>query len=291
MAAKRRGDRTRWRAVVLIEAVKAGCRLVLLRATGGRKVLTAPLPERDVIDEGGREADGVDEFDERFMKRDRSDAPVLNGKGLDHDHSSPDRPTSATWTMPRTGLSLPAPPKPDALSAYLVAKTLSPDALRPPSSLLPRLRSTRAQLGEVLYILRPLIYALAMQRWYNGGFSRGAGDSRGGRGSAGRGAAWRPALIGLGIEILARRLRSGGSAGAREGRTALEREEDGRRGWAMGWWALRGQVYREFTRCVLAVLPISFSCHWHIIPFLSILEAAFFVPLAVLLINSSPLPS
>ncbi|KMU86640.1 YlPEX16 [Coccidioides immitis H538.4] len=60
MIARRRGEKIRWRVVVLIEGLKAFCRLILLRLTNSRALVSPPLPEREVDprpaedeDEGG----------------------------------------------------------------------------------------------------------------------------------------------------------------------------------------------------------------------------------------------
>jgi peroxin-16 len=47
LLARRRGDKARWDAVLAIEGVKAGLRLMMLNATGGKMVLSPPLPTRD----------------------------------------------------------------------------------------------------------------------------------------------------------------------------------------------------------------------------------------------------
>ncbi|EHK99089.1 hypothetical protein M7I_5089 [Glarea lozoyensis 74030] len=51
MTAKRKGERIRWRVVVVLEVVKAICRLFLLKITNLRPLVTPALPEREVIAE------------------------------------------------------------------------------------------------------------------------------------------------------------------------------------------------------------------------------------------------
>ncbi|KAK3114592.1 hypothetical protein LTR53_006966, partial [Teratosphaeriaceae sp. CCFEE 6253] len=72
----------------------------------------------------------------------------------------------------------------------------------------------------------------------------------------GRGKAdWRPWLLGLSIEYGARQLaqrdmetrRPGGARGL----TQLEREEMKKRGWALGWWSMRGAFYENVTRVAI----------------------------------------
>lgn len=135
--------------------------------------------------------------------------------------------------MPRTGLSLPSLPRSDQISTYLLSRVLTAEDVKPPAQLLHKVRGT-GFAAEVLYILRPVIYAVAMKRW--------AADKK----------SWTPWLLGLAIEYAARQMRKKdfeqNVPGGVKGLTALEREELNRRGWAMGWWALRGGFYENFTR-------------------------------------------
>ncbi|KAJ5156508.1 Peroxisome membrane protein Pex16 [Penicillium capsulatum] len=213
MAARRRGQKTRWRVVVFIEFAKAVCRLLLLRLTNSRPLVSPPLPEREVDPRSLEEEDQGD----------------WNGM------SSPvsERSSDLSWTMPRTGLSLPSLPDANDVSNYLISKVLTADDIKPPKTLLHRVTG-QGQLAEVLYILRPVVYALAMQRW--------SGDKR----------SWRPWLIGFGMEYgcrqLAKRDFSERVAGGLRGLTGLEREELKKRGWSMGWWTMRGAFYESITK-------------------------------------------
>lgn len=208
MAAKRRGEKVRWRVVVLIESLKAICRLLLLRITGGRMVVP-PLPDREAIPE-----DSADDEDEEE----------------DSDDLLPQEPKKAKeWTMPRTGLTLPALPSAGDISSFLMQKVLTADDIKPPTALLPRI-SGAAQAAEVLHILRPVLYALAMQR------AKSKSD-------------WRPWLAGIAIELTARQLRSFEKNRKGYGRESeMEKAEWSRRGWAMGWWTLRGAFYENVTK-------------------------------------------
>lgn len=210
MAAKRRGEKVRWRVVVLIEALKAICRLLLLRITGGRMVVP-PLPEREPVPEA--ELEGDDEAPEEDLPDDFGFLPQKKEK---------------SWSMPRTGLTLPSLPSPSEISSFLMAKVLTADDIKPASSLLPKLQSSPAQIAEVLHICRPVIYAVAMARTKNK-------------------KSWKPWMIGLAVELAARQIRSErGRFGERE--SAMAKEEWNRRGWAMGWWTLRGAFYENVTK-------------------------------------------
>ncbi|KAF2793612.1 peroxisomal membrane protein pex16 [Melanomma pulvis-pyrius CBS 109.77] len=213
MAAKRKGEKVRWRVVVLLEVVKAFCRLLLLRVTNSRPLLSPPLPQREIdpssLEDSSAAADGMDTPpSERSVE-------------------------AENWTMPRTGLSMPSLPDSSDISSYLLSKVLTADDIKPPKALLHRV-SGKGELAEVLYILRPVIYAAAMQHC--------SGDRK----------SWRPWLIGLSIEYGARQLAKKDFqerlAGGLRGLTGLEKEELRKRGWGMGWWMMRGAFYENITK-------------------------------------------
>ena len=212
MAARRRGDRFRWRIVVVIESVKALCRLILLRLTNRRPLLTPPLPEREID-----------------PSKTEDSAPPFDGT----ETPPSERSENMDWTMPRTGLSMPSLPDSSDISNYLLSKVLTADDIKPPKALLHRVKG-KGEIAEVLFILRPVIYALAMQRW--------KGDRRN----------WTPWLLGLAIEYGARQVAKRDFqerlAGGLRGLTALEREELRKRGWSLGWWAMRGAFYENITK-------------------------------------------
>ncbi|KAJ5755348.1 Peroxisome membrane protein Pex16 [Penicillium manginii] len=215
MAARRRGQKTRWRVVVFIEFAKAVCRILLLRLTNSRPLVNPPLPEREV--------------DPRTVEQPEEEQSDWNGMETPTSEKSSD----LNWTMPRTGLSLPSLPDVNDVSNYLISKVLTADDIKPPKTLLHRVTG-QGQLAEVLYILRPVVYALAMQKWSK--------DKR----------SWRPWLIGFGMEFgcrqLAKRDFRERVAGGLRGLTGLEREELRKRGWSMGWWLMRGAFYENITK-------------------------------------------
>jgi peroxin-16 len=224
MAAKRRGERTRWRVVVLLEAIKAVCKLLLLRITRSRPLVTPALPEREPIPEEPPEDSDEDaafaglEEDDPDRRSSSAPGPQPNG------HSSAPLGPNGEWTMPRTGMTLPSLPSPGDTSGYLLSRVLTADDIKPAPKLLNRLQG-QAYAAEVLHILAPLIFAVALAR---------SKDKR---------KAWTPWVLGVGAELAARQLRDRGLR-----TTPLERDEWRRRGWAMGWWAMRGAFYEHVTK-------------------------------------------
>ena len=211
MAAKRRGEKMRWHVVIMLELAKAICRLLLLRITGSRPLLTPPLPEREV--------------DPASLEEEAEEAMAY---GTDLEEAQEPQ----FWKMPRTGLELPALPAPGNISQYLLSKVLTADDVKPPAQLLHRIRGS-GYAAEVLYIMRPVVYAIAMRKF--------ARDRK----------SWTPWLLGFGLEYAARQMNKRELEttvpGGLKGVSLLEREELNRRAWAMGWWVVRGAFYENVT--------------------------------------------
>lgn len=302
MWAKRRGEAVRWRVVVIIEAAKALCRLLLLRITRSRPLVTPVLPEREKVPEPGEEdeeeeaanggkalaelmgedassegnagenghANGTasaaaagENGDAALVKHDGTDGNGTvshangNGKMMNGTNGAPHRPNGHApspstpppnpqkeWAMPRTGLTLPSLPARGDISTYLLSRVLTADDIKPATKLLHSLAGS-AHTAEVLHILAPLVYALALAR----------------TDPARRRTSWAPWLVGLSVQVAARQLaaraRDGGGSGgatpatAAPGGTALEREEWARRGRAMWWWLMRGAAYENVVKGVV----------------------------------------
>ncbi len=293
MAAKRRGERLRWRVVVLIEAIKAVCRLLLLHVTRGRTLLSPALPVRQPLPEASDEEEqeeefGVDDDNEGHeagaapATQEQAPQPIDRAAGAECNPAAPlkisfspqpplspppsplqtpaeplsevPQPAAAAplpsppptelqtspslqsaqfsytkgWCMPRTGMSLPPLPQPGDISSYLLSRVLTADDIKPAARLLNQLRGS-ARMAEVLHILAPLVFALALAR------------SRDKRRSS-----WAPWLTGLAMECAARQLRDPSLR-----TTTLEREEWNRRGWALGWWSMRGAFYEHVMKGVV----------------------------------------
>ena len=233
----------RWRVVILLEVIKAVCRFVILRICGCRVGVSPPLPEREVDPRtmGEQQVELKSEEEEKAGRNILDDAPLL----FDRPSSSPGS-WSRSWHMPRTGLTFPSLPSAQHVTDYLLAKVLTADDIKPARRLLHRVTSNQGTIAESMYILRPVVYALAMAKW----FSPSPIPKNGIRVSEKTN--WAPWLIGIGWEIAARKLATRdieiNNAGGLRGISALERDELNRRGRAMGWWFMRGAFYENVTK-------------------------------------------
>jgi peroxin-16 len=278
MVARRRGgEQTRWRVVVLLESFKALCKLILMRLTGSRPLVNPPLPTREEfapVEEPEQEDESLlsDEELARIDPQPMDETenalhplPTQSSMGnlptpplSDSDKTPPPLPrtkapsSSTAYPMPRTGHYLPALPLPttSSISSYLLSHVITPDDVKPAYALLARLNTLSAQGAEILYILRPVIYALLLQR---------AAARYGYVGRKWR-RDWTPWLVGVGVEYAARtigkRARMNDPAASEYGRgrfgmSGLEREEAKRRGMAMGWWGMRGAFYETVTKGIV----------------------------------------
>lgn len=215
MTAKRKGEKVRWRVVIVLEMVKALCRLLLMRLTNSRPLVSPPLPEREA------DPRTAEDGKESRAQLDGMDTPIPRESG-----------SELSWTMPRTGLNLPGLPDSSEITDYLLKKVLTADDVKAPKQLLHRMTTTQGQIAEFMWILRPVLYAFMTQQW--------------GKNS------WRPWVIGVSLEVSARQLAKQDLgqriAGGLRGLTGLEREELRRREWSMGWWVMRGAFYEHITK-------------------------------------------
>ena len=214
VAKKRRGERARWRVVVLLECIKALCRVIIIQGSGSRMAV-------------GTEVGG----EVGIRQAIEEDQPPALGEDGAEVGSEP-----GSWKMPRTGLCLPKMPQLDAgesVRAFLESRVLRPDEVKSAQRLVHGLKTLQGQAAEAMYVLRPVLYALALQRVQ--------GDKRD----------WRPWLLGLGMELASRQLAKKEASekvvGGLRGLSGVEREELTRRGWSMGWWGMRGAFYENFT--------------------------------------------
>ena len=146
--------------------------------------------------------------------------------------------------MPRTGMRLPSLPcasssstEPiatgESVADFLTSRAITADEIKSARRLVRRLHTLPGQLAELLYVLQPALYALALQRC--------GADRRD----------WRPWLLGLSMEMAARQLGRAdvedSVVGGARGLSGVEREEMKRRGWGLAWWGMRGAFYENVT--------------------------------------------
>ncbi|KAI8452548.1 peroxisome membrane protein [Phakopsora pachyrhizi] len=153
MCARRKlGSRKRWRVVIFLECVKAILRLQLVNLTG-RMLVNPPLPHRAI--------------DPSTLEN------TIETTGHDTPESSLKSPSSAsnlTWTGKRTGISHPSIASRSGESAkslvnqYLARKALTVEEVLKPLELVRKLQNNRDKLAELIWILRPVIYVIAISR-------------------------------------------------------------------------------------------------------------------------------
>ncbi|KAG0360811.1 Peroxisomal membrane protein pex16 [Mortierella sp. AD032] len=209
---KKWGQQYKWRVITALEAIKAAGRLTLMRLTSQRMIMHPIHTERDV---------------DPSTLADLAEAE----QAVKESH----------WTGTRTGstrLQLSAVQKNGKagkttdVTEFLLSKVLTPDVVRKPRDLVGKLSGFGA-IGEYMFILRPLIYVLAMRKY---------GQK-----------SWYPWFLSLAIELASRTSikqylssRGGGSRGGSG--TLLEKDEMKRRLWLLLYYVLRSPFYDRFTK-------------------------------------------
>lgn len=244
VARKRFGEKGRWRMILSIEAIKAICRIVLLQETKSRQLVFPHVPEREIDPAALEESLDAAHLSAQLKQGD-SQRLLMNGSTQTSSHptssSSSASPPPPSLDSSSTTTSSPPTTKPDfatqeAVTDYLLRKVLNPEHLKSPSALLHKLKGP-AKAAELLYILRPLIYASLLSR------TRSSND--GARN-------WQPWLVGIAVEYAARELYKTTfqrtHVGGLRALTSLERAELQSRGRMMWWWILRGAFYEKVTK-------------------------------------------
>ncbi|KAI9013788.1 peroxisome membrane protein [Phycomyces nitens] len=204
---KQWGKKAQWRWIASVESFKAILRLIVLHVTSNRMSLSPNHLQRNV--------------DPATL------APT----------TAPTQPT--TWTAKRTGKQIPgisaavfADEKSQKKNAdvidYLMSKVLTPEKLRKPQDMVHKL-SPLGRLGEVLAILRPLIYVFSILRY--------------GKRS------WKPWIMSLLAEIGSQlAIYKSFNVDGHSSMMPLEKQEFSRRIRAMWYNLLRGAFYIHITR-------------------------------------------
>ncbi|KAL6309919.1 peroxisome membrane protein [Sparassis latifolia] len=204
-------SKNRWRGVVLLEFIKAALRLVMLRVTR-RPLLSPPIPER--------------EFDPSSLPPDsQASSPTLAPSSPPSSvPSTPEHLRNNHIALPLHPLLTPPPPthSPLPVEEYLLPKALTTSSIKAPTSLIKPLSNPRDWLAELIYVIRPLVYAIML--------SSGRKNNR-------------PLVTALALALISRNLRRDPLPSA-----ALERSEYAQRDRDMLWYLLRGSIWQTWTR-------------------------------------------
>ncbi|KDQ63594.1 hypothetical protein JAAARDRAFT_29616 [Jaapia argillacea MUCL 33604] len=203
--------KTKWRGIVLLEIIKATLRLLLVRITR-RPLLSPPIPERD--------------FDPASITPpSNTSSPTLAPSSAPSSApSTPEHLRNNHSPLPPHSLLTPPPPmqSPIPIEDFLLPKALTTSSVKAPTYLVKPLSSPKDWLAEVIYIVRPLVYASLL-----------SSDRESGR----------PMTVTIMMELIARNLRRTPSSSS-----SLERSEYARRDRDLLWYLLRGSIWRSYTR-------------------------------------------
>ncbi|KAI8325348.1 peroxisome membrane protein, partial [Martensiomyces pterosporus] len=218
VVAKKYGEKLRWKVVSWIEIIKILARLNLLHLSGRRMVTGNVVPERL-----------VDPANLGSVKK-----ASLAAKSPNAAQGNANDP----WKGDRSGLKFKSVK--DILSktegnadlgGFLATEAKDAESVAPALSLVRRY-SPLGLAGELLFILRPLIYVVSMRKM-------GRSD-------------WRPWALSLLVELASRQMirtdlfADKGSAAAAAERT-VEKEELSRRKWLFLYYFLRSPFFDRFT--------------------------------------------
>ncbi|KAI0825066.1 peroxisome membrane protein [Trametes gibbosa] len=202
---------TRWKGIVVLEALKALLRLLLLRITR-RPLLSYLIPER--------------EFDPDNIPAgsDTSSPTLAPSSPPSSVMSTPEHLKNNHVPLPVHPLLTPPPPahSPMPVEEFLLPKALTTASVKAPTSLVKPLASPKEWLSEIIYHVRPLVYAILL--------SSGRKDAK-------------PLMTALGMELLALNLRRVPTQSA-----ALERSEYAKRDRDIVWYLLRGSIWENWTK-------------------------------------------
>ncbi|KAJ2455263.1 hypothetical protein EV183_000998 [Coemansia sp. RSA 2336] len=212
VVAKKFSEKLRWRVVSWIEIVKCVLRLNLLHLSGRRMVTGAVIPER-LVDPASLGTPN----------------PALQTATKQDDLWTGER-SKLNFTSVREILQ-----KSEGnadLGSFLTGEVRDAEDIAPAQSLIRPFRAL-GLAGELLFILRPIIYVLGIRKL-------GKRD-------------WRPWALSLLIELVSRQMvRTDLHAGKDAEEHTLEREELSRRKWLFLYYLLRSPFYDRFTESRLS---------------------------------------
>lgn len=260
---KKSQEKSRWKTILYIEAIKALLRIGMLASTKGRTVLDCPIPERDVDperiikdEEGNIKILNENELREyqQLQQQKQQLYAGINSSGSANDILSNTEAAEKKfkegnwWRMPRRGIGLPNQSNFD-IDEYLSKKVLTVDDVRGPEGLVHKLNALGLS-AEVLYILRPLIYATLVYL-----SSPASKPLPLGAKSKFKLNPWVSWVVGISIELLSRKMLlkslQQSLPGGLRSITKLESEEYKQRLINMNWWFFRGTMYDQVTRPII----------------------------------------
>ncbi|CAO3670187.1 unnamed protein product [Umbelopsis vinacea] len=199
---KKHGKKAKWRLIFGIELFKAALRLMLLRMTNDRMLLSPTHLQRDIDPASLSGSNGLSSQD--------VEEKTWLGKKTRLRHPQMNATIELNGAPKQSNTGLTPNQKYNDVTEYLMSKVLTPEKLRKPEDTVSVL-SRLGKLGEVLYILRPLIYESSSQAAIHRSFTSPYGSTK-------------------------------------STMTALEKAELSRRFHQMWYNILRGQFYERFTR-------------------------------------------
>nr|KAJ3423242.1 Peroxisomal membrane protein pex16 [Polyrhizophydium stewartii] len=211
LAAKFGGKKIRSRTILTIETIKVVCRLLLLRLSGNRMLLHSQMPDREYDVTKMKPASAVPGTSWRGKRTGREHIPVISLAGSDESARA---------------------------MQFLQARALT-ELSASPLQLVSRLTGLR-EIGEILFILRPLLYVLAIKKY----------GSR----------SYKPWVLSLLVELF-----SFGTAfnphtrALKSSLTDLERDEVKRRAFLFLYYLLRNPFFGDYTKERLVAFSTSLS--------------------------------
>ncbi|KAJ2852255.1 hypothetical protein IWW36_000397 [Coemansia brasiliensis] len=214
VVAKKFSEKLRWRVVSWIEILKCVLRLNLLHLSSRRMVTGAVIPERLV--------------DPASLGAAKQAIPLQTASKQD-DLWKGER-SKLNFTSVR-GILQKTEGNAD-LGSFITSEVRDAESIAPAQSLIRPFRAL-GLAGELLFILRPIIYVLGIRKL-------GKRD-------------WRPWALSLLIELVSRQMvRTDLHAGKDTEEHTLEREELSRRKWLFLYYLLRSPFYDRFTESRLS---------------------------------------
>ncbi|KAJ1951861.1 hypothetical protein EC988_003865, partial [Linderina pennispora] len=203
---KRCGEKMRWKVVSWIEIIKVVARLSLLKLSGRRMVTGTVVPER-LVDPASlgsaRRAAVAQDPDGALWKGERSGLKFKSVRGiLSQTEGNAD------------------------LGGFVTAEAREPEKVAPALSLI-RKYGPMGLAGELLFILRPIIYVLSLRKM-------GKRD-------------WRPWALSLVVELASRQLIRTDLRPASGSERTVEKDELSRRKWLFLYYLLRSPFFDRFT--------------------------------------------